>query len=121
MANELHVVDDGEDLLNYLHRQGKYEDAGGAPPPNLILLDLNMPKIDGRKALEQIRTDPKLRRIAIVVLTTSDLEADIISSYDLGCNSYITKPASVREFTRVLLAVIEYWFNVVSLPPAGQN
>ena len=121
MENELHVVDDGEELMHYLYRQGKYEGAGDAPRPNLILLDLNMPKIDGRKALEQIRTDPRLRRIAIVVLTTSELEADIIGSYDLGCNSYITKPVSVGEFTRVLLAVIKYWFDLVMLPPAREN
>jgi len=117
ISNDLYIVNDGEELLDYLFRRGNYKDAATSPRPDLILLDLNMPKIDGRQALELIRADADLRRIAVVVLTTSDQEEDIVRSYELGCNSYITKPISVREFTRVLLALEEYWFQIVVLAP----
>ncbi|MGH8024401.1 MAG: response regulator, partial [Limisphaerales bacterium] len=88
LANEFHSVEDGEELMDYLHRRGKYESLQGAPLPGLILLDLNMPRKDGREALKEIKADPNLRRIPIVVLTTSKAEEDIVRTYDLGVNSY---------------------------------
>lgn len=95
LKNGVVFVEDGQELMDYLHHQGKYSDADQFPLPDLILMDLNMPRKDGREALTEIKTDPKLRRIPVVILTTSQAEEDILRSYDLGVNAYITKPHSV--------------------------
>lgn len=118
LANEMRFVHDGEELMDYLHRRGAYADSGsGAPRPGVILLDLNMPKKDGREALGEIKSDPDLRRIPICVLTTSDAEQDIFRSYDLGVNSFITKPVTFAGLVEVLSAWSRYWFEIVELPP----
>ena len=94
LANDLHFVSDGEDLLDYLHHRGKFSDPVKNPKPGLILLDLNMPKKDGREALREIKSDPLLRGIPVIVLTTSKAEEDVYRTYDLGVNSFITKPVT---------------------------
>lgn len=116
LANDLHFVLDGEELMDYLYHQGKYTDVSNAPRPGLILLDLNMPKKDGREALKEIKSDPALRQIPIVVLTTSKAEEDIYRSYNLGVNSYITKPVSFEGLVEVMKALSIYWFQIVKLP-----
>jgi CheY-like chemotaxis protein len=116
LANDLHFVLDGEELMDYLYKRGKYEDGSNAPRPGLILLDLNMPKKDGREALKEIKSDPALRQIPIVVLTTSKAEEDIYRSYNLGVNSYITKPVSFEGLVEVMKALSIYWFKIVQLP-----
>jgi CheY-like chemotaxis protein len=117
LANDMRFVHDGEELMDYLHQRGTYADAGsGAPRPGVILLDLNMPKKDGREALGEIKADPDLRRIPVCVLTTSDAEQDIFRSYDLGVNSFITKPVTFAGLVEVLNAWSRYWFEVVELP-----
>jgi CheY-like chemotaxis protein len=117
LANDMRFVHDGEELMDYLHRRGAYADAGsGAPRPGVILLDLNMPKKDGREALGEIKSDPDLRRIPVCVLTTSDAEQDIFRSYDLGVNSFITKPVTFAGLVEVLNAWSRYWFEIVELP-----
>src|SRR3984957_1080450 len=120
LANEFKTVEDGEELMEYLHRQGKYESLRGEPLPGLILLDLNMPRKDGREALKEIKADPDLRRIPIVVLTTSKAEEDIVRSYDLGVNSYVTKPVTFKSLVELIKVLGRYWFEVVELPP-GEN
>ncbi|MCX7867815.1 response regulator [Limisphaera sp. VF-2] len=117
LANEFHTVEDGEELLDYLHRRGRYAALNGAPLPGLILLDLNMPRKDGREALREIKSDPHLRRIPIVVLTTSKAEEDILRSYDLGVNSYVTKPVTFQSLVELVRVLGRYWFEVVELPP----
>ena len=117
IRNDLRVVEDGEEALAYLYRRGKYKDPATSPRPDLLLLDLNLPRIDGRQVLEKIRSDSKLRRMAVVVLTTSRQEEDILRSYELGCNSFITKPVGMEQFIRVIHALEEYWFQIVVLPP----
>jgi CheY-like chemotaxis protein len=117
LANEFHAVEDGEELLAYLYRRGKYESLRGEPLPGLILLDLNMPRKDGREALKEIKADPDLRRIPIVVLTTSKAEEDIVRSYDLGVNSYVTKPVTFKSLVELIKVLGRYWFEVVELPP----
>jgi len=102
LANELHFVEDGEELMDYLHRRGQCRDLADAPLPGLILLDLNMPRKDGREALQEIKADPKLRRIPIVVLTTSKAEEDILRTYDLGVNSFITKPVTFEALVETV-------------------
>ncbi|MCX5758936.1 MAG: response regulator [Candidatus Hydrogenedentes bacterium] len=121
VRNTLQIVSDGEQALDYLFRRGRYADPVSSPRPDLILLDLNLPKLDGRQVLENIRVSPELRRIAIVVLTTSNQEEDIVRSYDLGANSYITKPVDLAQFLRVVQALQEYWFEVVVLSPDGED
>jgi CheY-like chemotaxis protein len=116
LANELHTVEDGEELLDYLHRRGRYENLKGKPLPGLILLDLNMPRKDGREALKEMKADPVLRRIPIVVLTTSKAEEDILRSYDLGVNSYVTKPVTFKSLVELIKVLGQYWFEVVELP-----
>lgn len=116
VGNELRFVEDGEDLLDYLHQRGKYEGGASAPRPGLILLDLNMPRMDGREALEIIKRDPALRRIPVVVMTTSEADQDIARSYDLGANSYITKPVTFESLAQVIKALDQYWFEIVALP-----
>jgi CheY-like chemotaxis protein len=119
LANEVHFVEDGEELLEYLRRQGRYM-AGQkeASRPGLILLDLNMPRKDGREALREIKADPILRQIPIVVLTTSKSDEDIIRSYDLGVNSFITKPVTFEGLVEVMRTLQKYWFEIVELPPS---
>jgi CheY-like chemotaxis protein len=117
LANELRFVVDGEDLMNYLHRRGEYAAPKAAPMPGIILLDLNMPRKDGREALEEIKADPRLRRIPVVVLTTSKADEDILRSYDLGVSGYVTKPVTLEGLVNVLKTIGKYWFEIVELPP----
>ena len=117
LANVLNTVDDGEELLEYLQRRGRYADLRNEPLPGLILLDLNMPRKDGREALKEIKADATLRRIPIVVLTTSKAEEDILRTYDLGVNSYITKPVTFKSLVELIKLLGRYWFEVVELPP----
>jgi CheY-like chemotaxis protein len=117
LANDFHAVEDGEELLDYLNRRGQYESLRGEPLPGLILLDLNMPRKDGREALKEIKADPELRRIPIVVLTTSKAEEDIVRTYDLGVNSYVTKPVTFKSLVELIRILGCYWFEVVELPP----
>ena len=117
LANYLHFVQDGEKLMDYLHRRDGYREPVDAPRPGLILLDLNMPRKDGREALEEIKADPKLRRIPIVVLTTSKAEEDILRSYDLGVSGFVTKPVTFEGLVNVMKTISMYWFQIVELPP----
>jgi CheY-like chemotaxis protein len=117
LANELYFVEDGAALLDYLHRRGAYSRPGSAPRPGVILLDLNMPRMDGREALREIKADPELRNIPVVVLTTSKAEEDILQSYDLGANSFITKPVTFDGLVEVVRGLGKYWFDIVELPP----
>jgi CheY-like chemotaxis protein len=116
LHNELRFVEDGEELMDYLRLQGEYADAEKAPRPGLILLDLNMPRKDGREALKEIKADPELRRIPIIVLTTSKAEEDILRTYDLGVNSFITKPVSFQGLVEVMKSLALYWLEIVELP-----
>jgi CheY-like chemotaxis protein len=113
---ELLRVKDGEELMAYLLRQGSYRNAQESPRPGIVLLDLNMPKKDGRVALKEIKSNPKLCQIPVVVLATSQVEGDVASSYDLGANSFIRKRTSLVEFIHALQVLNEYWFGVVELP-----
>ena len=107
--------------MDYLRRQGKYAEGGSAAPvPGIILLDLNMPKLDGREALAEIHADHELRKIPIVVLTTSSAEADVLRSYDLGVSSFITKPVTFAGLVDAMKAFNRYWFEIVELPPAAK-
>lgn len=119
LANHLYFVEDGEQLLDYLHQRGAYADPATAPRPGVILLDLNMPKKDGREALTEIKNDPALRRIPIIVMTTSEVEQDILRSYDLGANAYIIKPVTFSAFVDVIVGFGRFWFEIVELPPNG--
>ncbi len=116
LANNLHCVKDGEELMDYLHHRGKFEDPIKNPLPGLILLDLNMPRMDGREALREIKTDPRLRQIPVIVLTTSKAEEDIFRTYELGVNSFITKPVSFEDLVKVIKTLGNYWFDIVELP-----
>jgi CheY-like chemotaxis protein len=116
LANEISCVTDGEDLMDYLRHQGKYTSPAEAPRPGLILLDLNMPKKDGREALREIKSDPELRQIAVVVFTTSKAEEDIYSSYDSGASSFISKPVTFEGLVDVMKGLGRYWFEIVDLP-----
>jgi len=113
--NHLHVVEDGVELLAFLRREGpKYADA---PRPDLILLDLNMPRKDGRETLTEIKGDRRFRRIPVVVLTTSQADEDVLHAYDLNANCYIAKPVDFLQFTEVVRSIEHFWFEVVTLPP----
>jgi CheY-like chemotaxis protein len=116
LSNDITCVTDGEDLMDYLHRRGKYAPPAEAPRPGLILLDLNMPKKDGREALREIKADPELRQISVVVLTTSKAEEDIYSSYDSGASSFISKPVTFEGLVEVMKGLGRYWFEIVDLP-----
>lgn len=113
---ELHCVQDGEELLDYLRHRGKYQGQDCAPIPGLILLDLNMPRKDGKEALREIKNDPVLRRIPVVVLTTSKADTDIARTYELGANSFIAKPVAFECLVSVIRSLSQYWFNMVELP-----
>lgn len=117
LANPLVFVEDGIELMDYLHRNGAYAHLAGTPLPGLILLDLNMPKKDGREALREIKQDPALRTIPIVVLTTSSAEEDILRTYDLGTNSFIVKPVTFEKLVEIIRKVTQYWLEIVCLPP----
>jgi CheY-like chemotaxis protein len=116
LANDLRFVEDGEELLDYLKRRGKYADPASSPRPGLILLDLNMPRKDGREALEEIKADPDLKRIRIVVLTTSKAEEDVIRTYNLSVASYISKPVTFERLVEVVKTLGKYWLEIVELP-----
>lgn len=115
LMNKLSFVEDGAELLDYLYKKGKFVKQE-TDRPGLILLDLNMPRVDGREALRLIKSDPTLRRIPVIVLTTSTSEDDISASYDLGVNSYISKPAKFTDLVRVAREIGYYWFRTVELP-----
>jgi CheY-like chemotaxis protein len=122
LANEIRFVIDGEDLMNYLRRIGQYAGSNGdAPRPGIILLDLNMPKKDGREALAEIKADPELRQIPVVVLTTSKAEEDIVRTYDLGVNSFITKPVTFDGLADAMRTLATYWFDLVELPDGANG
>lgn len=116
LANKMHWVKDGEELMDYLHRRGDFADPERSPFPGIILLDLNMPRKDGREALKEIKTDPALRKIPIIILTTSKAEEDILRSYDLGVNSFIRKPVQFEDFVEMVKVLGRYWFEIVELP-----
>ncbi len=116
IANDLRFVVDGEELMDYLYRRGRFGDPSDSPRPGLILLDLNMPKKDGREALHEIKTDPDLRRIPVVILTTSKAEEDVFRSYDLGASGYISKRLTLRSLIEVVEALGTYWVEIVELP-----
>jgi CheY-like chemotaxis protein len=120
LANDLHVVSNGEELMAYLLRQGKFADPNTSPVPGMILLDLNMPLMDGREALIQIKSIPELRHIPIVILTTSQAEQDIFTSYNLGASSFITKPVTFPELVKVLGHFKQYWLEIVQLPEVSE-
>jgi CheY-like chemotaxis protein len=113
VANTLHVVEDGEAAVQFLRRQGRY---AGAPRPDVILLDLNLPRRSGHEILADVKADPELRSIPIVVLTTSQAEEDILTAYRLHANCYISKPVDLMQLTKVVRAIDDFWFTVVTLP-----
>jgi CheY-like chemotaxis protein len=119
LINELLFVENGEDLMDYLHTRGKFAPPARAPRPGLILLDLNMPRKDGRTVLKEIKSTPSLSQIPIAVLTTSKDDADIFRSYDLGVNSYIVKPVSFEAIVDTLQTLERHWFQIVELPSDG--
>ena len=114
LMNELATVEDGEELMDFLHRKGKFVDT--QITPGLILLDLNMPRKSGLEALREIKADQKLRRLPVVILTTSKAEEDIIRSYDLGVNSFIVKPVTFEALVELIKEIDKYWFQIVELP-----
>ena len=118
LAATVTTVEDGAELLRYLRREGEYRDNGEkAAWPDLVLLDLNMPRMDGREALREIKTDAELRRLPVVVLTTSKSDRDILESYDLGVNAFITKPVNFDDLADAMQALGEFWFDLATLPP----
>jgi CheY-like chemotaxis protein len=119
LINDLRFVESGDELLDYLKRRGAYAAPGAAPTPGLVLLDLNMPGMDGREALERIKSDPALRHIPVVVMTTSRAEEDVLRSYQHGANSYITKPVSFEGLGVVVRTLERYWLQIVDLPPGS--
>jgi CheY-like chemotaxis protein len=121
LANDMRFAVDGEDLLRYLRREAPYASGLDAPRPGIILLDLNMPKKDGREALQEIKADPELRHIPVVVLTTSSAEEDVFRTYDLGVNSFITKPVTFEGLVDVMNTLSRYWFEIVDLPTDGDD
>jgi CheY-like chemotaxis protein len=117
VANQVHAVSDGEQAMAFVRREEPYEDA---PRPDLMLLDLNMPKKDGREVIAELKEDSKLRTIPIVVLTTSAADRDILHAYAHHVNSYIRKPVRLEEFMRVVCSIDDYWLGIVTLPPQSQ-
>ena len=116
LANGIEFVEDGVDLMDYLQRRGKFADRSGTSNPDLLLLDLNMPRKDGREALEEIRANPDLKRIPVIILTTSAAEEDIAKTYNLGASSFITKPVSFDDLVRTMKTMTDYWLQIVTLP-----
>ena len=121
LANDLRFVCDGEELMDYLKRRGKYSDPASSPRPAILLLDLNMPKKDGREALKEIKADPALRQIRVIVLTTSKAEEDVYRAYDISATSFITKPVKFDGLVEVVKALGKYWLEIVELPDEGQG
>jgi CheY-like chemotaxis protein len=121
VVNEINCVKDGQELVDYLFRRGAYADPASAPVPGLILLDLNMPRKDGREALAEMKTDPAIRSIPVVVLTTSRSEEDIVRTYDLGVNSFITKPVTFAGLVQAMDVFSRYWLEIVELPGNGDD
>jgi two-component system, chemotaxis family, response regulator Rcp1 len=117
VLNEVYVARDGVEALEFLHKQGNFKET---PTPDLILLDLNLPRKDGREVLAEIKKDPKLKHIPVVVLTTSKADEDIIRTYNLHANAYITKPVDLNRFVEIMHALEEFWFTIVKLPPKEQ-
>jgi CheY-like chemotaxis protein len=120
LINTIRFVGNGEELMDYLRKQGDYAPPAEAPRPGLILLDLNMPRKDGRAVLKEIKGDPALRTIPVVVLTTSKADEDVYRSYDLGVNSYIVKPVTFEALVDILQTLEKYWFEIVELPPSKE-
>ena len=114
VLNEIYVARDGVEAMQFVHREGSF---ANAPIPDLILLDLNLPRKDGREVLAEIKKDPKLRHIPVVVLTTSKADEDIIKTYNLHANAYITKPVDLNRFVEIMHALEQFWFTIVKLPP----
>lgn len=114
IVNNLHVAEDGVEAMKFLRREGDY---AGEPQPDLVLLDLNMPRKGGREVLKDMRADPEFRRIPVVVLTSSDAEEDIARSYELSANAYLTKPVDFQGFLDIIERIEEFWFSVVKMPP----
>jgi CheY-like chemotaxis protein len=121
LMNDLRFVEDGEELLDYLNRRGKYADPALAPWPAILLLDLNMPRKDGREALEELKRDPRFRGIRVVIMTTSKAEEDVVRSYNLSAASYITKPVTSERLVDVIRTLGKYWLEIVELPPNGNG
>jgi CheY-like chemotaxis protein len=118
VSNNLYHVRDGVEAMQFLHRQGEYNDA---PHPDLILLDLNLPRKDGREVLAEIKEDPELRLVPVVVLTTSEAERDLVRTYDLHANAYVVKPIDLNRFIEVVQAIEDFWFAIVKLPPKANE
>jgi len=116
ILNDLHIVKDGVEAMEFLHKRGEY---AKAPRPDLIILDLNLPKKDGREVLAEVKSDQHLKSIPIVIMTTSNAEEDILKSYNLHANCYITKPIDLNQFIKVVKSIEEFWFSIVKLPPKG--
>ncbi len=114
VLNEIYVAKDGVEAMEFLHKQGQFTEA---PIPDMILLDLNLPRKDGREVLAEIKKDPKLKHIPVIVLTTSKADEDIIKTYNLHANAYITKPVDLNRFVEIIHALEEFWFTIVKLPP----
>lgn len=119
IANPLYVVRDGEEAMEFLKHTGRYQQADRAPRPGLILLDLNLPRLDGRQVLRLVKEDTELRRIPVVVLTTSDEEADVLECYDSGANSYMTKPVEFTKFIEAVVTIGKYWLYFAEIPREG--
>ena len=118
VLNKLHVAKDGVQALEFLYRKGKNN---SAPRPDLILLDLNLPRKDGREVLAEIKNDENLKRIPVVILTISQAEEDVLETYGLGANCYVNKPVDLEQFTKVVKSIDNFWFSIVVLPPTGGN
>lgn len=118
ILNNLHVASDGEEAMEFLHRTGRYADA---VRPDLVLLDLNLPRKDGREVLAEMKADEELRRIPVVVLTTSRSEEDVLRAYDLHANCFITKPVGLDQFLRIVESIHGFWLSIVTLPPGGRR
>jgi len=118
VANDIHVAEDGVEAMAFLRKEGKF---AGSVRPDLVLLDLNLPKKDGREVLTEIKTDDALKRIPVIVLTTSSAEEDIMKSYSEYANSYITKPMNLAQFIKVVRSIEDFWLTIVKLPPNGKH
>ncbi len=118
LVSNLSVVRDGVEALDFLHRRGEFVDA---PRPDLVILDLNLPRLDGKDVLAEMKADPALRTMPVAVLTTSEAEIDVFESYDLGANCYLTKPVDLDQFIRVVQAVEDFWLALVRLPPKSDR